>query len=147
LCKPHVPLGVSRGVSPWGRRPERSEEGRLPERSKGCTTCARQDKKGRSAGQSRGLFLNSLSRTISFKKVATLFCREKPCPPVRRLIFSCGFTENGEELCLRLGVTRGWRLLSTLYQTLIFLLNMSCLDLPYIKKPPGRGGRRGDENG
>jgi hypothetical protein len=27
-----------------------------------------------------------------------------------------------------------------------FLLNMSCLDLPYIKKPPGRGVE-GDGNG
>ncbi len=30
--------------------------GRRPERSEGCTACARQDKKGRSAGRSRELF-------------------------------------------------------------------------------------------
>jgi hypothetical protein len=58
---------------------------------------ARQDKV-------KGLFLNSLSRTISFKKVATLSCREKPYLSVSRFIFSCGFTENGGELCLRLKV-------------------------------------------
>ena len=49
------------------RRPERSEGGRRPERSEGCLAnarqdrwgVARQDKKGRSAGQSRRTFLNS----------------------------------------------------------------------------------------
>jgi hypothetical protein len=39
------PRGVSRGVS-LGCRPERSEEGRRPERSEGYTACARQVKAG-----------------------------------------------------------------------------------------------------
>ena len=47
---------AKRGVSPLGPRPERSDEGRRPERSEGCLAIARQDKKGRSAGQSRGDF-------------------------------------------------------------------------------------------
>ena len=59
-----------------------------PNEVRDASLTLRRTKKGGSAGQSRGdLFLNSLSRTISFKKVATLFCREKPCPPLGGLSF------------------------------------------------------------
>ena len=43
------------------RRPERSEEGRRPERSEGCLANARQDKKERSAGRGRELFRTASS--------------------------------------------------------------------------------------
>jgi len=72
---------AKREVSPWGPRPERSE---------GCLAIARQDKVG-------GTFLNSLSCTISFKKVVTLFCREKPhVSPLGGLSFRAVSQRDGE---------------------------------------------------
>jgi hypothetical protein len=52
------PEALAEGSHPWGRRSERSEEGRRPERSEGCLAIARQDNKkdARQDKVGRGLF-------------------------------------------------------------------------------------------
>jgi len=92
FCRPERSEGSLGACAPRDdipkRRPERSDEGRRPERSEGCLANARQDKKGRSAGQSRGdLFLNSLNRTISFKKLPLCSVEKSHVSPLGGLSF------------------------------------------------------------
>jgi hypothetical protein len=131
---PCAPEASAEGSPPGDPVPNEVRGNAVPNEVRDARLALRRTKKEARQDKVGGTFLNSLSRTISFKKVATLFCREKPhVSSLGGSSFRAASQRTEENSCLRLGVT--CRLL---------IDNEASTK---NKKPPGRGrrGMRMDE--